>query len=548
MKELEDFLNSKDLTKNKLFKSLECSKEEGKILLYLCRSYFSGQASINTHLLLSSLYKDFSYLSKLDLVESLIDKDLISAIRPKEKLALIQTEISPSSSLLLLLEKKAIKIKFEKKPFYDFNSYLAMQFARLELVQRLSNLRDKTNIKKIKNLIEKIDINIRQRLGKGSNVLEDLFKEAELDINEKMIFLALLKQEYSLEEAGLNAKSLLSLCEGAKNPAYLKESSKLLSLNLVEYEEFFGSEFYKSYFLSQSVIEKVLNPQKKLTNKLQSLVKELDIFELIEPKVDFEDIIMSNTTRALLADIIKQQDKKVVSRLAKWGIKNSKDIEAKIIFYGSAGTGKTMSALAMAKAMKKPLLNFDCSKILSKYVGESEQNVRRVFDEYIRIKELSKQAPILLLNEADQFLSTRSTGVAGSEKMHNQMQNIFLEQIEKFSGVLIATTNFLESLDTAFSRRFEYKIEFKRPNIAQRMLLWEKYLPKNAPYSKDFSLDKLTHFSLSGAQIKLVIKNTALNIASQKNPLFTNESFIIHIKKEINSSFDREKTMGFFSF
>ena len=109
------------------------------------------------------------------------------------------------------------------------------------------------------------------------------------------------------------------------------------------------------------------------------------------------------------------------------------------------------------------------------YVGESEKNVRAIFDKYYDLRKKSKTEPILLLNEADQFLSARTTSSAsGSEKMHNQMQNIFLEQIERFDGILIATTNLLESLDKAFSRRFNYKIEFKKPNLKQRLQLWEK--------------------------------------------------------------------------
>ena len=107
-------------------------------------------------------------------------------------------------------------------------------------------------------------------------------------------------------------------------------------------------------------------------------------------------------------------------------------MQAKILFYGAAGTGKTLSAQAIAKALKKQILHFDCSKILSMYVGESEKNVRKIFDTYKDIAQKSKNPPILLLDEADQFLSARMHASSGAEKMHNQVQNIFLEQIERF--------------------------------------------------------------------------------------------------------------------
>ena len=152
--------------------------------------------------------------------------------------------------------------------------------------------------------------------------------------------------------------------------------------------------------------------------------------------------------------LLKQLDKSVVARLKEWGIKSRRGIDAKILLYGSAGTGKTMTAISLAKSLKKRVLSFDCSKILSKYVGESEQNVRKIFDTYKELCQKTKSEPVLLLNEADQFLSSRSGGAGGgSEKMHNQMQNIFLEQIERFDGILIATTNFLESLDVLLCKR-----------------------------------------------------------------------------------------------
>ena len=240
-------------------------------------------------------------------------------------------------------------------------------------------------------------------------------------------------------------------------------------------------------------------------------------------------------------------DLKVLQRLKDWGIKDKKrGIDAKIIFYGAAGTGKTLTALALAKSLKKSVLSFDCSKILSMYVGESEKNVRKIFESYKELCATSKQTPILLLDEADQFLSTRSTSSAGSaDKMHNQMQNIFLEQIEKFDGILIATTNLLETLDTAFSRRFNYKIEFKKPNFDERIRLWEKLLPKNAPYAKDFDIKKLAEYTLSGGQIALVVKNTAYAIASLKTPEFSTQSFLNEIKRELKSNFDGAREMGF---
>ena len=180
------------------------------------------------------------------------------------------------------------------------------------------------------------------------------------------------------------------------------------------------------------------------------------------------------------------------------------------------------------------------------YVGESEKNVRKIFDTFYELSEKTKSDPILLLNEADQFLGARSSGnITGSDQMHNQMQNIFLEQIENFRGMLIATTNLLENIDKAFSRRFNYKIEFKKPNRAQRGQLWKLMLPENAPYEEDFNIEELATYSLTGGQINLIIKNTAYKVAVKKEALFTLHDFKEEILREKDANFDGEKSMGF---
>jgi SpoVK/Ycf46/Vps4 family AAA+-type ATPase len=217
-----------------------------------------------------------------------------------------------------------------------------------------------------------------------------------------------------------------------------------------------------------------------------------------------------------------------------------------IIFYGSAGTGKTMTAISLAKTLKRPILSFDCSKILSMYVGESEKNVRKIFDDFKTLSKEAKVNPILLLNEADQFLGSRTENINSSaDSMHNQMQNIFLEQIEKFEGILIATTNLLDNIDKAFSRRFNYKIEFKKPNRKDRKRLWHFMLPENADYEEGFEVNELSKYELTGGQINLIIKNTAYKVAVRDKSIFKTDDFLEEIKKELGSSFDRNISMGF---
>ncbi|MCW0226944.1 ATP-binding protein [Campylobacter lari] len=568
MKDLKLFLN--DTFKSNIYKNLQCNEDEILILKHLCKNYLQANTSINAYNLLSEVFKndEYEYLDHLKDLKNLIEKGFIVQIFSDFKasknsnllLNLLQCELSLSEVFLQVLENKSIQDYMQDQIYEDHIAYLKDEFFKIELYQRLRFFAKSSQSKNIKKDIATFEAYIKERLKKSkiSNVLAEIFKEYALNDNECLIFISLLKEEYLLNTENSYSRDfnfLLHLiseddAQKQENKALLEEDSKLLSSNLLEYDEFVNSlgDITKIFYLSDDILQRIINfkePKKNKKIKLQNLVKEQDIFELIEPNINIDDVIMPQSTKDLLESILKQQDKKVLERLNKWGIKTNKNIEAKIIFYGPAGTGKTMSALSMAKAMKKSILSFDCSKILSKYVGESEQNVRKIFDTYKELCQTSKQSPILLLNEADQFLSTRVESSAGADKMHNQMQNIFLEQIERFSGVIIATTNFLESLDVAFSRRFEYKIEFKKPNYEQRLMIWQKALPKNAKFDDSFDLKKLASHELSGAQIVMVVKNTALKAAISKDGIFKMSDFLHTIEKEIESSFDKNKIVGF---
>ncbi|EAK9939977.1 ATP-binding protein [Campylobacter lari] len=568
MKDLKLFLN--DTFKSNIYKNLQCSEDEILILKHLCKNYLQANASINAYNLLSEVFKndEYEYLDHLKDLKNLIEKGFIVQIFSDFKssknssllLNLLQCELSLSEVFLQVLENKTIQDYMQDQIYEDHIAYLKDEFFKIELYQRLRFFAKSSQSKNIKKDIAIFEAYIKERLKKSkiSNVLAEIFKEYALNDKECLIFISLLKEEYLLNTENSYSRDfnfllhLISEDEAQKqeNKALLEEDSKLLSSNLLEYDEFVNSlgDIAKIFYLSDDILQRIINfkePKKNKKIKLQNLVKGQDIFELIEPNINIDDVIMPQSTKDLLESILKQQDKKVLERLNKWGIKTNKNIEAKIIFYGPAGTGKTMSALSMAKAMKKSILSFDCSKILSKYVGESEQNVRKIFDTYKELCQTSKQSPILLLNEADQFLSTRVESSGGADKMHNQMQNIFLEQIERFSGVIIATTNFLESLDMAFSRRFEYKIEFKKPNYEQRLMIWQKALPKNAKFEGSFDLKKLASYELSGAQIVMVVKNTALKAAISKDGVFKMSDFLHTIVKEIESSFDKNKIVGF---
>ncbi len=575
MEYLINFLESKDVNESQIFSHLKCSIEEANILKILTHKYIEGVEDVVASTLLKEIYSSskYEYVQKIEIIKNLMElgwivKNSLSNIKNLElsNLELLNANISLSTTFLKLLEDGNFDFVLpELEPYTDHLEYLKDQFLKIEFYRKLAMLRsnfqeNSPNINRLKERLKLLDNRIGKRLelSKCELAVEDIFKEYELCEKEKIIFLSLLKEEYSSEIESLREMNTLidiiskNEYEKIKNRALLEESSKLIEQGLIDFDEVlttFGG-MSRSFFISEEIIQKVIRPKKEKDNKkikLNVLIKEQDIFELIEPKTTLDDVVLHPKTEKILRNFLKRMDRKVLSRLKDWGvIDRKKGLETRIMFYGYPGTGKTITALSLAKSLKKSILNFDCSKILSQYVGESERNVRKIFDTYYELSEKTKSNPVLLLNEADQFLSSRSSGPNSSvDKMHNQMQNIFLEQIENFRGILIATTNLLENIDTAFSRRFDYKIEFKKPDFKQRLLLFSKNLPEHAIYEENFSIDELAKFPLTGGQIKMVIKNTALSIAVMDDPVFTIKEFTSVIKREITGSFGESSSMGF---
>lgn len=567
MKYLIDFLQ-KPASKTQIYSLLKLNENEVKILQFLTKSYIEGSPINSVFSVLSTTFEEsgYKFLIYLDDIKNLLNLgyitqniNIFSKNKQNTKLSLLHSEIELSEYFLSILECGITKTTLPEITKYDDElKYLEDQFLLVNLYKKKLNSQSKDIRTKLDEKIEKLTNIITQRvnLTKINLSVEQLFKKYSLSQEEKIIFLVLLKEEYSNEDEILrDFNTLISMISKdemhkLKNRTLLEENAKLMSLGLIDYDEILGAtSINKSYFICEDVLYSIMHPQKndKKTKKamLENIVKESEIFELIEPNTDIDDVVLNPKIKEVLNSILKQLDKDVINKLNSWGIKTKKGIDAKIIFYGPAGTGKTMSALSLAKSLKKQVLSFDCSKILSKYVGESEQNVRKIFDTYKSICNEAKIEPVLLLNEADQFLSSRmESGTSSADKMHNQMQNIFLEQIERFEGVLIATTNFLQSLDSAFSRRFDFKIEFKKPNFNERLIIWQKIMPENANFEENFSFNELAKFELSGAQITLVLKNTALKVAVRDDDVFTLKDFIDEIKKEQISAFDSDKKVG----
>lgn len=179
------------------------------------------------------------------------------------------------------------------------------------------------------------------------------------------------------------------------------------------------------------------------------------------------------------------------------------------IFYGAPGTGKTETVYQIARQTGRDIMRVDVDKIKSCWVGESEKNIKALFDRYRNICKNTDRAPILLFNEADAVLGVRMEGASRAvDKMENSIQNIILQEMETIEGIMIATTNLTTNLDKAFERRFLYKIRFDKPTVESRAKIWQSML-KGLPANDAQTLASL--FDLSGGEIENIVRKHSVN-------------------------------------
>ncbi len=179
------------------------------------------------------------------------------------------------------------------------------------------------------------------------------------------------------------------------------------------------------------------------------------------------------------------------------------------LFYGDPGTGKTETVYQLARQTGRSILSVNVPEIKSKWVGDSEKNIKAVFERYRSLIKRSEIAPILLFNEADAIFGRRMEGAENAvDKMENSIQNIILQEMESLDGILIATTNLTQNLDPAFERRFLYKIRFERPDASVREKIWHIMLPSLTP-SECAELAKI--YDLSGGQMENVTRKFVIN-------------------------------------
>ena len=213
-----------------------------------------------------------------------------------------------------------------------------------------------------------------------------------------------------------------------------------------------------------------------------------------------------------------------------------------MLFYGFPGTGKTELVKQIAKKNNRVLLLVDVAAIKSKWVGESERNIKRVFHEYNLALKFYEKEPILFFNECDALISKRNTVTSSVDQMNNAMQNIVLQELEDFKGIFIATTNLIQNIDTAFDRRILYKLPFDKPEQPTRLKILKSQFPQ---FSNESLANVSFKYDLSGGQIQNIKKKYLVEEILFNNTNSTSDNLTEYIESEVNFRITSKKTIGF---
>lgn len=267
--------------------------------------------------------------------------------------------------------------------------------------------------------------------------------------------------------------------------------------------------------------------------------KSSGLYEIVIPTVTTKNVILDEEVKRDLLGAVDMT--KTIETMKEWEVRptlSSKSFSSiKILLYGPSGTGKTLTAEALAGEAKAELFKVDAANLVTSWVGESSKNVRRVFKEFYEYAEKSDKKVFMFFNEADQLLSTRGAIMQAADKEYNQMQNLLLEEIENFDGVFIATTNLIDLFDSAWNRRFNIKIKFDIPSFKTRLKLWKLHISSKMPIASEVNLKKLAEYELAGGSIANIVYNAARKAAlrSGEKRIVTQKDFLTAVKNELSS-------------
>jgi SpoVK/Ycf46/Vps4 family AAA+-type ATPase len=246
---------------------------------------------------------------------------------------------------------------------------------------------------------------------------------------------------------------------------------------------------------------------------MQSRPRLDDLAQRLEPAASWDELVLPELQCQVLCDVavhVKQR----ATVYETWGFasKGARGLGISALFAGVSGTGKTMAAEVLANELRLDLYRIDLSQVVSKYIGETEKNLRRVFD------AAEEGGTILLFDEADALFGKRSEVKDSHDRYANIEVSYLLQRMEAYRGLAILTTNLKNALDTAFLRRIRFIVQFPFPDGAQRAEIWRRIFPSNTP-TEGLDISRLARLNITGGNIRNIALNAAFLAADAGEPV-----------------------------
>lgn len=278
---------------------------------------------------------------------------------------------------------------------------------------------------------------------------------------------------------------------------------KLQTKKLIEHKSVDGLADVTRYKMTETAKRELL-AEMKINEAEEKLANMLDVSRLPKKQLFFPKDIQRQVEE--LGSFLQPENyQKIQERMKEKGFRYG----FACLFYGSPGTGKTETVYQLAKKTGRNIMVVDVPQLKSMWVGQSEKNVKALFDRYREQVKKAKLTPILLFNEADAIIGKRKNGAENAvDKMENSLQNIILQEMEQLDGIMIATTNLQQNMDKAFERRFLYKIKFDKPTEEARASIWHEMIPDLSELDVHTLASK---YDFSGGQIENIARHYAID-------------------------------------
>ena len=375
----------------------------------------------------------------------------------------------------------------------------------VELFGELANIFDMRENKELRygDMVKKID-----DLFCCNSNLEYVQKVKSYGFSERVRMLLILFSHLFVNNSDDNVgwHDLEFMHDGRAMWSYVKNrlssgDHPLLEANIIENNNDGGFGDRNSFRMTNKAKNELFGELNLTSMNKRSKRGDIVRYENIVPKALFYNEKNKAQVEELASLLDEEKYNQIRSRMKDTGFRCA----FTCLLYGAPGTGKTETALQLARQTGRDIMQVNISQIKSMWVGESEKNIKQVFDNYRAMVNDSQTTPILLFNEADAIIGKRQEGTLRSvDKMENSIQNIILQEMEMLDGILIATTNLAQNMDKAFERRFLYKIKFDKPTVEARTSMWREMIPV---LNEEESRILAGKFDFSGGQIENIARH-----------------------------------------